>query len=209
MRARLALRVSGVELELREIILKNKPQSMLDISPKGTVPVLQLPGDYSSVSTVIDESFDVMLWALSQSDPDQWLAGWDEDAQALVTKNDGEFKTHLDHYKYADRSPEYSAEAYRQRGEVFLLELEARLLANGSEEGRGYLLGPALSLVDMAIFPFVRQFAHVDKAWFDQSPYPALINWLSELLDSEIFQSVMLKLQPWQAGDEPVLFRSL
>jgi len=201
MRARLALRVSGLALELREIILKNKPQAMLDLSPKGTVPVLLLP-----TGTVIDESFDVMFWALKQSDPEQWLENWGADAEALIDKNDRVFKTHLDHYKYADRFPDDPAEVYRQRGEVFLAELNARLLARSNEASRGYLLGPNLSMADMAIFPFVRQFAHVDKTWFDQSPYPALISWLNELLDSAIFRSIMVKQPAWQPGDTTLLF---
>jgi len=206
MRARLALRVSGLALELREIILKNKPQAMLDISPKATVPVLQLTAESASVAAVIDESFDIMQWALAQSDPEHWLAAWGKESQALVEENDRVFKTHLDHYKYADRFPEQRAEVYRQRGEVFLTKLEAHLLAHSGAGRRGYLMGQSLSLADMAIFPFVRQFAHVDKTWFEQSPYPTLIDWLNELLKSDIFRSIMIKLKPWQPNDAPLLF---
>jgi len=206
MRARLALRVSGLALELREIVLKNKPQAMLDISPKATVPVLQLAAVGASAAVVIDESFDIMQWALTQSDPEHWLAAWGKESQALVEENDRIFKTHLDHYKYADRFPEQRAEVYRQRGEVFLSDLEVRLLSHSCAGRRGYLMGTSVSLADMAIFPFVRQFAHVDKTWFEQSPYPALIDWLNELLKSDIFRSIMVKLKPWQPNSAPLLF---
>jgi len=206
MRARLALRVSGLALELREIVLKNKPQAMLDISPKATVPVLQLAAVGASAAVVIDESFDIMQWALTQSDPEHWLAAWGKESQALVEENDRIFKTHLDHYKYADRFPEQRAEVYRQRGEVFLSDLEVRLLSHSCAGRRGYLMGTSVSLADMAIFPFVRQFAHVDKTWFEQSPYPALIDWLNELLKSDIFRSIMVKLKPWQPNNAPLLF---
>jgi len=206
MRARLALRVSGLALEVREIVLKNKPQEMLSLSSKGTVPVLQLNEDSEPKAVVIDESFDIMMWALGQSDPEHWLAVWGHDSQALVETNDQVFKTHLDHYKYADRFPEQGAEVYRQRGEVFLSELEACLITHSGAERRGYLMGSSLSLADMAIFPFIRQFAQVDKVWFDQSPYPTLIDWLNELLETDIFSSIMVKLTPWQSGDRPVLF---
>jgi glutathione S-transferase len=150
-RARLSIAVSGVSVEYREIALRNKPQAMLLISPKGTVPVLQLAD-----GRVIDQSLDIMLWALALNDPQQWLQGeksLPESAKALIDTNDGPFKFWLDRYKYADRHPEQSAEHYRQQAEEFLQSLE-RLL-----EVREYLLGEHLSIADMAIFPFIRQFA--------------------------------------------------
>ena len=204
MRARLALWACNVRLELREVLLKNKPQNMLDISPKGTVPVLQLPD-----GEVIDESLDIMLWILRECDPDGWLNGWDTEAEALVDKNDGSFKSALDRYKYADRHPQHSAEVYRAEGEEFLAELNHRIQLHspGLQQGsqRGYLMGADISLADMAIFPFVRQFAHVDKAWFDATEYSYLIAWLDEFLESNLFQSIMLKYQPWQVGDKPLV----
>jgi glutathione S-transferase len=197
-RARLAIKVSRVQVELREVVLADKPKAMLVASPKGTVPVLVLPDD-----TVIDESRDIMLWALSQHDPEHWLSDDKNrlvEGNALIALNDHEFKAHLDHYKYADRFPKYPMECYRQQGEVFLQQLEARLTRHP------FLLGNAAARVDMAILPFVRQFASVDKSWFDQSPYPHLRGWLEKLLASDLFQQVMVKSPQWHEGDEIMVF---
>lgn len=189
MRARLAIAVSGVSVEYREITLRNKPQTMLTISPKGTVPVLQLVD-----GRVIEQSLDIMLWALSLNDPQQWLLGEQslpDTGRALIDTNDGPFKFWLDRYKYADRHPEQPAEHYRQQAEEFLQSLE-RLL--GAQE---YLFGNRLSIVDMAIFPFIRQFAAVDKTWFAASEYARLQKWLDELLISDLFTDVMIKRDCW------------
>lgn len=189
MRARLAIAVSGVFVEHREIVLRNKPQAMLAISPKGTVPVLQLVD-----GRVIEQSFDIMLWALAWNDPQQWLQGeksLSDAAKVLIDTNDGPFKFWLDRYKYADRYPEHSAEYYRQQGEEFLQSLE-RLL--GVQQ---YLVGASLSIADMAIFPFIRQFAAVDKAWFAASDYVRLQQWLDERLRSDLFSEVMFKRDCW------------
>jgi len=189
MRARLAIAVSGVSVECREIALRNKPQAMLGISPKGTVPVLQLAD-----GSVIEQSLDIMLWALALNDPQQWLQGeksLSDTAKALIAINDGPFKFWLDRYKYADRYPEHPAEHYRQQAEEFLQYLE-RLL--GTQD---YLLGARLSLADMATFPFVRQFAAVDKTWFAGSNYVRLQSWLDELLLSDLFSEVMVKRDCW------------
>ena len=195
-RARMTIAYAGVSVELREVVLKNKPAEMLAISPKGTVPVLQLPG-----GEVIDESYEVMLWALNQYDPDGW---WDDDLAesvvALIEENDFSFKTHLDHYKYADRHPEHPAEVYRSQAESFLQTLEEKLTRHQ------YLLRDTVSFADVAIFPFIRQFAFVDKVWFGDLPYPKLQQWLSEFLDSEQFISVMKKMTPWQRGDAVTVF---
>lgn len=193
-RARLALKVSQIQVELREVVLANKPPQMLDISPKGTVPVLQLQD-----GTVIEESRDIMLWALQKNDPQGWLLSLD-DGLALIDFNDNEFKQDLDHYKYADRFPDFPMVSYRKQGEVFLYSLEQKLLA------WPYLLGENVSFVDMAIFPFIRQFAFVDKAWFDSSEYKKLQMWLQRLLDSELFSQVMLKLPQWHHNDEITVF---
>ncbi len=186
----MALHASGIEYELREVELKNKPACMLRASAKGSVPVLVLPD-----GTVIDESWDIMQWALHQNDPDNWLG--DEDAHLstaaqLVHLNDDRFKQYLDRYKYADRYPEQSREAHREAGMFFLLELEKQL----SETH--YLLGGTMSIADAAIFPFIRQFADIDKNWFEQGPCPLLRNWLTAILNSPRFAAVMQKHTVWQ-----------
>lgn len=195
MRARLAIAIAQVMVELREIELRNKPESLLLASPKETVPVLQL-----SDGELIDESLDIMFWALQQHDPEHWQ---EQDglkqAEQLIQWNDGEFKYYLDRYKYADRYPERSGLEYREQGELFLTELECRLNHNQ------YLCGDHFSLADAAILPFIRQFANVDAAWFETSPYPALKQWLNQFQSSRLFNTVMTKYLPWKP-DDPVLF---
>jgi|JYMV01.1.fsa_nt_gi glutathione S-transferase len=199
MRARMGLLYSGIVSELREIKLGDKPASMLEVSKKGTVPVLVL-----SNGEVLDESRDILMWALETSDPDDWLM---QDApqqvvaaDALIDHNDGEFKSCLDRYKYHERFPEQSMEQHRASGESFLLELDQRL------NKHTYLIGNSLSYADIAIVPFVRQYAHCDKVWFGQTPYAALQAWLDGLLQSDGFVGVMKKYLPWQVGDKPIYF---
>jgi glutathione S-transferase len=196
-RARLALHVSGIAHELREVSLRSKPACLLTASPKGSVPVLVLPN-----GQVIDESRDIMLWALQQHDPENWLGSQNrylDQATRLVAINDHHFKTALDRYKYAGRHPEYPQAYYRNQGEAFLRQLEDCLQANAC------LLGPGLSIADAAVFPFIRQFAGVDQAWFDQSPYPKLRDWTATLCRSSRFAEVMHKHDVWQTGDAPVV----
>nr|WP_262381756.1 glutathione S-transferase [Pseudomonas sp. WS 5406] len=181
MRARLALRYSGVAVRIIEVSLKAKPAEMLKLSPKGTVPVLSVEG------RVIEESLQIMQWALAQHDPDDWLLQGDPAVLALITENDQVFKHHLNRYKYAERYPEHSMEHYRAEGEVFLQKLET-LLAD-----REYLLAEHLSLADAALMPFVRQFAHVDREWFASTRYGRLQAWLQRFLDSPLFMAVMAK----------------
>ena len=181
MRARLALRYSGVPVHIVEVSLKAKPAEMLALSPKGTVPVLCVDG------RVIDESLQIMQWALSQHDPDDWLLQGDPRVQALIAENDQVFKHHLNRYKYAERFPEQPMEHYRAEGEVFLHTLEGLLAGND------YLLAEHLSLADVALAPFVRQFAHVDREWFAQTPYKRLQHWLQRFLESPLFVAVMAK----------------
>jgi len=181
MRARLALRYSGVCVRIIEVSLKAKPAEMLALSPKGTVPVLSVNGE------VIDESLAIMQWALAQHDPDNWRLQGDPSVLALIDENDQGFKYHLDRYKYAERYPEYPMEHYRAEGEVFLQKLEGLL------EDRAYLLAHHPSLADMALAPFVRQFAHVDRDWFARAPYPRLQRWLEAFLQSPLFIGVMAK----------------
>lgn len=179
MRARMALRYSGVPLSIVEVSLKAKPAEMLELSPKGTVPVL-----VCADGRVIEQSLEIMLWALAQYDPDNWLG---PDSAALIEENDQVFKVNLDRYKYAIRYPEQPMEHYRAQGAAFLQRLEVLL------EQTPYLAGDTLSLADIALAPFVRQFAHVDRDWFEQAPYPRLNAWLERFLASELFISVMTK----------------
>lgn len=208
MRARLALYASGMLVELREVVLRDKPNELRALSSKATVPVLVAPD-----GQVIDESIDIMLWALRQSDPGDWLVsdfqlpdveqqgvGLHQAAMSLISENDGQFKHWLDRYKYADRFPKYPASYYREQAEVFIAQLEQRLTRHS------YLVCAQLSLADIAIFPFIRQFAHVDKAWFDQALYPRVQGWLAGLLASPRFIDVMAKYPQWCAGSNVVLF---
>jgi glutathione S-transferase len=187
MRARLAIAVSGTGCVLREVKLSAKPEAML--APKGTVPVLVLPD-----GKVIDESLDIMRWALAKWDPECWLEG---DDPALIDRNDGPFKHDLDRYKYPER---YGVDPLKHRvmGVEFLRELDGRL-------GRtSQLCGPVRSLADAAIMPFVRQFAAVDQKWFSDQPLLRLKVWLADHISSELFNMIMHRLAPWSPGDRPV-----
>ena len=196
MRARLGILFAELQVELREITLKNKPSQMLAISPKGTVPVLQLLD-----GTVIEESTEIMIWALEQQDPQGLLdAEVLQQANALIDKNDNEFKYWLDRYKYADRHTDMTQTEYRQKGEIFLQVLEELLTKNP------YLLGKTVTIADIGIMPFVRQFAHVDRNVFYSLPYPNLQRWLQDWLQHPFFLQTMTKFQPWQDGDEAVIF---
>ena len=198
MRARLAVLFTGPDVELREVTLKNKPAQMLAISPKGTVPVLRLAD-----GAVIDESRDIMVWALEQQDPQGLLDATILDhANALIEQNDNEFKHWLDRYKYAGRHVEMTQTEYRQRGEAFLQVLEALL------ERNAYLLGDDPTIADIGVMPFVRQFAHVDRDVFGQLPYPNLQRWLQRWLEHPLFMQTMIKLPVWQEGDDVVVFPS-
>ena len=201
-RARLALAFAGLPVELREVVLKNKPAAMLAISPKGTVPVLELVADRGAEGRVIEESREIVEWALQQSDPQGLLRVDLARADALIDQNDNEFKYWLDRYKYADRYPALSQSEYRQQGEVFLQQQEQYLAKNR------YLLGENISIADIAIMPFVRQFAHVDRELFYRLPYPNLQEWLRGWLEHPVFQGVMLKYPAWQEGDDRVIFTS-
>ena len=194
-RARICLHYASITVELREVFLADKPEAMLALSSKGTVPVLQL------ADHVLDESIDLMYWALSQSDPDDWLRQeLQQQTLSLIEENDGSFKTHLDHYKYWDRYPAEPQAFYRQQAEQFLGRLEGLLETNS------FLLTDAPTVADIAIFPFIRQFAFVDKHWFDQAPYGHLQRWLDYFLNSRLFTATMDKSPAWQPGDKPKLF---
>ncbi len=192
MRARLALQVAGIDVELREVVLRDKPQAFLDVSPSATVPCLVTQGE------VIDESLDVMLWALKQNDPEGWLAMPDE-GHAWIERADGPFKQALDRTKYETRYPGTNPTAERDKASVFLDDLNAQIA--------GWMFERE-SLADNAILPFVRQFAFIDKDWFDAQPWPNLQAWLARFLASSRFESMMVKYAQWQEGDPPVLFPS-
>ncbi|GLQ05518.1 glutathione S-transferase [Sneathiella chinensis] len=198
MRARLALAYSGEAVELRDILLKDKPAEMIAASPKATVPVLVLQD-----GTVIEESIDIVWWALGRSDPMGWLPDDGElrsEAHALIQENDGPFKSALDKYKYFVRFPEKSQTDYRQSGEEFLAELERRL------EKQAFLLGDRFSVADAAIFPFIRQFANSDRDWFKSAPYPKLQQWLEARTSSDGFSYIMKKRPIWQPDTPGILF---
>jgi glutathione S-transferase len=186
MRARMALKIADIDVEIREISLRDKPKQMLQVSPKGTVPVLVLDD-----GKVIDESLDIMLWAVSQQDTARWLSVDAEIAMQLIKENDTSFKSALDAYKYPERYPDKTQIAHRKNGEVFLISLENKLSQTP------YLFGDRASFADVAIFPFVRQFAAVDSTWFNQSPYDHLRDWLNQWLASDLFNSVMQKHQTY------------
>jgi glutathione S-transferase len=191
MRARLALLVSGTVCEIREVKLSAKPAELVAASPKATVPVLVL-----SDGAVIDQSLDIMRWALGQGDPEGWLDRADD---ALIAANDGPFKHHLDRYKYPDRH-QAEREVHRAAGLEVLAVLEERLAT------APFLGGDARGLTDMALFPFVRQFAETDRNWFDAQPLPHLQDWLARQIGSALFEGVMVRLAPWQPGDPPISF---
>lgn len=182
MRARMALWAAQVQLEVREVSLRDKPAHLLQISPKGTVPVLQLPD-----GTVLEQSLDIMQWALTQHDPQGWLHADREAVNHFISINDGDFKKALDRYKYPERYPEQPQVFYRQQGEQFLQLLEAAL------QQHRFVLGESASMADVATFPFIRQFAAVDAEWFAGSAYPQLRAWLNGWLESALFAQIMQK----------------
>jgi len=186
----MAIAYAGIDVGLREVVLKDKPAAMLEASSKGTVPVL-----IDTNGRVIDESLDVMAWALDQHDSDHWLSG--EGLQdPLIDSCDNTFKHWLDRYKYAVRFPEQTEQWYREQGEHFLDQLE-QLLTDHC-----YLRGDSLCAVDVAVMPFVRQFAAVDPTWWRSAPFPMTRKWLNAWLESRLFTSVMTKYPKWNEGDD-------
>ncbi|WP_312152965.1 glutathione S-transferase [Pseudomonas sp.] len=185
MRARLALRYAGCAVQVCEVAMKNKPAELLALSPKGTVPVL------ATADGVLEESLDIMRWALAENDPQDWRLQADpaaaQHAEALIARNDSVFKAQVNLYKYAERYPEHSREHYRQQADPWLAELEGLL------EGRPYLLAGHPSLADAALLPLMRQFAGVEPQWFAEAAYPRVRSWLQGWLASELFKAVMAK----------------
>jgi glutathione S-transferase len=195
-RARMAIAESGVQVSLREVLLQDKPPELLAASSKATVPVLVLTD-----GGVIEESVDVMHWALEQHDPHHWLKSLDFGSDWIQTC-DGEFKHWLDRYKYADRYPEHPATFYRENAEAFLASVEAALSASAS------LAGDAPGFVDVAVFPFIRQFAGVDPACWQAAPYPCTQLWLDGWLNSALFSRIMAKYPRWESGQPGQRFPS-
>lgn len=194
MRARLALVRSGVQVELREILLRDKPDAFLRDSPSGTVPCLRTDGQ------IIDESLDIIIWALKQNDTYGLLKmpqqGWD-----LIAENDGPFKAALDRTKYPTRFDGIDVSVEREKASMFLKGLDARL------SGQDFLFGDVPTIADDAVLPFIRQFAHIDREWFDAQDWPNLISWLDQFLASHLFSAIMQKYPLWSEGDVPVQFR--
>lgn len=187
-RARMAVAYAGIQCELRELLLKDKPADMLKHSPKGTVPVL-----ITSQGQVIDESLDVMQWALAQNDPDNWLRNPSQDAM-LINTNDHQFKPLLDRYKYADRHPELTENEHRELTLPYIQNLDQSL------QEHPFLTGSQIGLADIALFPFIRQYAFVDKTWFDQLPIKNLQTWLKTFLSHSLFSQTMPKFKLFNDG---------
>ena len=193
MRARMALAVAGLRHEVREVSLKAKPAELLSASPKGTVPVLVLPD-----GEVIEESRDIMRYALGQTDPEQWLMDWGPEQEALLARNDGPFKIYLDQYKYPRRF-DGPMETARELGLEILFDLESRLATSP------FLVQERPTMLDVCLFPFVRQFAAVDPDWFQHVPLERLRAWLAFFVDGALFAQIMTKYSVWQSEQEPVL----
>ena len=194
MRVRLALLSCKIKCELREVVLRNKPQQMVNISPKATVPVLELVD-----GTVIDESRDIIIWAIKKNDPNQWHPHLKEMGE-LVKINDTQFKIHLDKYKYSSRNPELSKNTHRGNCDFYLKLINEKLKVSN------FLSADKQTITDISIFPFLRQFAFVDKSYFDKLPYPHLQKWLQYQLQSKLFQNIMTKYDPWHEGQNITYF---
>ena len=196
MRARMAIAISGQQVEFREVILKDKPPSMIELSAKGTVPVLSL-----SSGKVIDESLDVIDWALKLNDPDNWLrSNQSERSSKLIHINDNEFKHHLDRYKYSKRYDNEDPEFHRKKCLKFIESINNEL--NNSK----YIFDDNISYADIVVLPFIRQFRIADIEWFDSLPYDNLKKWLSRFLDSSLLNSSMKKYDLWKEGDKSIVF---
>tara|TARA_B100001179_G_C18489198_1_gene359143 strand:+ start:36 stop:629 length:594 start_codon:yes stop_codon:yes gene_type:complete len=196
MRARMAVYIGDHKCEIREVLLRDKPPSMLEYSSKGTVPVLILqPGE------VIDESLEVINWALNLNDPNDWKRSKDtEKTMQLIKFNDGEFKHHLDRYKYSKRYDNEDPKSHREKCLTFIEMIDKEL------ENSKYLYDDKISYVDIALLPFIRQFRIADPEWFDQLPHKNIQLWLSDFLDSTLLNEIMKKYDLWKEGDEIKIF---
>lgn len=196
MRARMAIHISSQKCEIREVLLRDKPPSMLEYSSKGTVPVLVLQS-----GEVIDESLDVIDWALNLNDPDNWQRSKDnEKTKELIKINDGEFKYHLDRYKYSKRYDNEDPEFHRKKCLSFIEKVNSEL------QNSKYIFDDEISYIDISLLPFIRQFRIADNEWFDELPYENVKSWLSNFLNSELLKSIMSKYDLWKEGDEVTIF---
>ncbi len=196
MRARMAIHISSQKCEIREVLLRDKPPSMLEYSSKGTVPVLVLQS-----GEVIDESLDVIDWALNMNDPDNWQRSKNnEKTKELIKINDGEFKYHLDRYKYSKRYDNEDPEFHRKKCLSFIEKVNSEL------QNSKYIFDDAISYIDISLLPFIRQFRIADNEWFDELPYENVKSWLSNFLNSELLKSIMSKYDIWKEGDEVTIF---
>ena len=196
MRARMAIHISSQKCEIREVLLRDKPPSMLEYSSKGTVPVLVLQS-----GEVIDESLDVIDWALNLNDPDNWQRSKDnEKTKELIKINDGEFKHHLDRYKYSKRYDDEDPEFHRKKCLSFIEKVNSEL------QNSKYIFDDEISYIDISLLPFIRQFRIADNEWFDELPYENVKSWLSNFLNSELLKSIMSKYDLWKEGDEVTIF---
>ena len=192
----MAIHISGQRCELREVLLRDKPPSMLEYSAKGTVPVLILQD-----GKVIDDSLDVIDWALNLNDPDDWQRSKDtKKTKELIKINDGEFKYHLDRYKYSKRYDNEDPEFHRKKCLKFIESV------NNELSNSKYIFDDNISYADIVLLPFIRQFRIADIEWFDSLPYDNLKKWLSSFLDSSLLNSIMKKYDLWQEGDSLIIF---
>ena len=197
-RGRMSLYKAGFIVELREIEFKNKPEQMLKASPKGTVPVLVLPD-----GTIIDESLDIMKWALGKNDPDNWLNAGEAEMRFLIERNDNIFKHALDRYKYPGRYPDEDCTEAREVCAEILNDLNNRLKKHQQ------ILNNNIVMADIALFPFIRQCAFVNKEWFNNLPVPHLQKWLQGHLETTLFKAIMMKSKIWSQDDQPILLKPL
>ncbi|CAH6922203.1 Glutathione S-transferase [Vibrio chagasii] len=199
MRGRMGIALSKQQVLLREIVTKDKPSELLASSPKGTVPVLVL-----SDGKVIEQSLDVMMWALHQNDPHDLLRSSNpslsEQIHQLIQQNDNEFIGHLEKYRASVRYRNDDIEQRRNLCEAFISELEAKLAHHD------YFFGDSPSLADFAVMPFVSQFVRVEKKWFVQSEYQNVRRWLRSHLESKLYTQVMKQYPLWNDTKQDCLF---
>ena len=196
MRARFAIRSSQIIVEVREIKLQEKPSEFLKSSLKGTVPIL-----IKKSGEVLEESLDIINWALNTNDPDKWLAKGkleSHEIAKLLDDLENKFKPNLDKYKYPNRFSGVDQFLYRNKNLCFLEKLNSQLEKNKS------LNCEHLTLLDYAIFPFVRQFRNVDQEWFEKLNFIFLNKWINQIIDSQDFSSIMKKFKKWEPNDLPI-----
>lgn len=195
-RARYTLSLLNIKVEIREVVLRNKPEALLRLGGRSSVPQM-----ICEQGVRYPESMDIIRWAMARKqNANIYSKPQEREIAAWLFQTDHRFKFWLDKYKYADRHPDFSQEYYRSQGERFLRRLESKL------SKQAFLLGDEMSMADVLVFPFIRQFRGVDNTWFDQSQYTSVKLWLNQIIEDKTFEKVMIKLPPWQEGDEPRYF---